>query len=86
MATLTLSLSNELNEFVAAQVAAGGYASAEAYVQALLQEARRRKAWEKLEAMALEGLNSGPPLEITEEFWKQLDRDVKKKRPKARKS
>ena len=37
----------------------------------LIREDEKRTAEEKLEALLLEGLNSGDPIEITPEYWER---------------
>jgi hypothetical protein len=36
-----------------------------------IREDERRRAIEKLEALLLEGSASGPPIEVTPEYWKE---------------
>ena len=54
--------------------------SIEAYVERLLRS--DEQADEELERLALEGLNSGDPIEITSEYWEEqhrrLDQRLKK--------
>ena len=71
METMNIALSAEMKEFVQSEVAQGGYSSASEYVRRLIREERKRKAEERLEALLLEGLNSGDPIEVTEEWWQQ---------------
>jgi antitoxin ParD1/3/4 len=52
-------------------------------MRALIRDDQKRCAEEKLEALLLEGLNSGDPLEITPEYWERkriqlIDRHSKK--------
>lgn len=74
--SFTFALSEAARRFLDEHAALEGHADADAYVRWLVREERKRKAREKLEAMLMEGLNSGPPIEVTEEFWEQLRRDV----------
>lgn len=37
----------------------------------MAHEEQKRPAEEKLEALLLEGLNSGEPIEITPEYWEK---------------
>ena len=69
MSTLQLSLPESMRAFVEEQVAKGGHGSADEYVRTLIREVQIRQEKEKLEAMLLEGLNSGEPIEVTEEYW-----------------
>jgi antitoxin ParD1/3/4 len=36
---------------------------------------QKRKSEARLEALLLEGLNSGPPVEITPEYWERKQQD-----------
>lgn len=67
--TMNISLPDPMKDFVDHQVASGHYSSASEYVRKLIREDEKRKAEEKLEALLLEGLNSGDPIEITPEYW-----------------
>jgi antitoxin ParD1/3/4 len=55
-------------------VAEGRYTSAEDYVSGLIRAERRRRAKEKVEALLLEGLNSGAPTPMTADDWANLRR------------
>lgn len=83
MTTVSITLSDSLKEFVEAQVATGNYASAGDYVLALLRAAQKRQAWDKVEALVLEGLNSGETLEVTEEYWEAKRRRLGERHPEA---
>ena len=68
---MNISLPDPMKDFVDHQVASGRYSSASEYVRELIREDERRRAEEKLEALLLEGLNSGDPIEITPEYWER---------------
>lgn len=74
--SLNISLGERLKSFIEEQAAAGGFARPDEYVSAVLNAERRRKAQNELEELLLEGLNSGPPIEATEEFWEQHRREL----------
>ena len=76
METINVSLPDSLKAFVETQVAEGGYSSASEYIRDLIRADQKRKAEEKLEALLLEGLNSGEPIEITESFWDEKRRQL----------
>ena len=69
MTTMNISLPEELKTFIDEQVAGGGYSSTSEYVRALIRDARKAAARQRLEALLLEGINSGDPVEVTPEFW-----------------
>jgi antitoxin ParD1/3/4 len=66
---MTISLPDPLKQFVEQQVSAGGYASAEEYIGALV-EAERERA--RIEEFIVEGLESGPATEMTAEDWEDI--------------
>lgn len=52
-------------------MSAGGYSTPSEYLRELLRKDQKQRAEEKLEALLLEGLNSGEPIEITPEYWER---------------
>jgi antitoxin ParD1/3/4 len=79
MATMNISLPDPLREFVEERVTEGGYSTASEYFRDLIREDQKRRAREKLEALLLEGLDSGPPTEVTSEWWEQFSADLKRR-------
>jgi antitoxin ParD1/3/4 len=73
---MTISLPEPLKQFVEQQVSAGGYASAEEYIGALV-EAERARA--RLEELIVEGLESGPATEMTAQDWEDIRRKVRER-------
>lgn len=71
MTSLNISLPESLKEYVEVQVSAGGYSTPSEYVRELLRQDQKQRAEEKLEALLLEGLNSGEPIEISPEYWER---------------
>jgi len=67
--TMNIALPQSLKDYVLEQVAGGGYSTASEYVRELIRADQKRKAREKIEALLLEGLESGEPIEVTDEFW-----------------
>lgn len=65
MATMNISLSDPLKQFVDEEVSEGGYSSTSDYVRDLIRQRQRRKAEDLLRQLIAEGLASGPakPLE-----------------------
>jgi antitoxin ParD1/3/4 len=76
MTSLNISLPESLKTFAEEQATAGGYTSVSEYLRELLRADQRRKAKARLEALLLEGLNSGEPIEVTPRFWDDLRRDL----------
>jgi len=71
MTILNVSLPESMQGFVNEQVAKGGYSSATEYIQHLIGQERERVAKVRLETLLLEGLDSGEPIEITDEWWEE---------------
>jgi antitoxin ParD1/3/4 len=85
MQTMNISLPDQLKEFVDEQVGSGRYSSVSEYVRDLIRDDEKRKAQERLEAMLMEGLQSGDPAEMTRDDWAQIRREAAKQL-EARKS
>lgn len=67
--TLEITLPEPLRAFVDEQVAAGNYTNPSNYLEELVREDQKRRAQDRLEALLLEGLDSGPPIKVTPEYW-----------------
>ena len=71
MTTLNISLPESMGDFISEQVTTGGYSTASEYIRHLIRQELERVAKAKLETLLLEGLDSGEPIEITDEWWEQ---------------
>ncbi len=69
MATMNISLPDELKTFVDTQVAEHGYGSTSEYLRDLI---RKQRDIEKLRNMLLEGANSGPGRLVDDAFFAEL--------------
>ena len=69
MTTLNISLPEPMRDYVDQQVAQGGYSTASEYIRQLVREDQKRAAKERLEALLMEGIESGPSIEITDQYW-----------------
>jgi antitoxin ParD1/3/4 len=69
--TMNVSMPVVLKEYVEKQAEALGYASSSEYIRELVREDQKRRAEARLEALLLEGLNSGDPIEVTPQFWEE---------------
>lgn len=76
MSGTTYELSEQSRAFVEAQAADEGFASPSAYLDALVRQARIKKAKQALEAKLLEAMNSGTAAEMTREEWDEMEREV----------
>jgi antitoxin ParD1/3/4 len=75
MVSVHLNLSEELEQFVNGQAEAGAFDGAGAYIEALIERARKGK--EYLEALLIEGLDSGDPIPLDDEEWNRIRSEVK---------
>ena len=71
LASLNISLPQSLKDYVENQVSTGGYSTPSEYLRELLRHDQKRRADEKLEALLLEGLSFGSPIEVTPEYWEK---------------
>src|SRR2546427_1784058 len=72
MQTMNISLPDQLKEFVDEQVGSGRYSTVSEYVRDLIRDDEKRKAQEKFEAMLMEGIQSGEPVEMTPQDWADI--------------
>jgi len=72
MATMNMSLPDELKEFVDEEVRAGGYASTSDYMRDLIRQRQRAKAAEFLRQLIAEGLGSGPATPIEPDYFERM--------------
>lgn len=69
MATMNISLTDDLKQFVDEQVAEHAYASTSEYLRDLI---RRQRDIAKLRGMLLEGVNSGPATPMEPDFFDKM--------------
>jgi len=72
---MNVSLPEELKEYVEAQIKRG-YSTPSEYVRELIREDQKRRAREKLDALLLEGLNSGESSPVDSKFWSDLKKEA----------
>lgn len=72
MQTMNISLPDQLKEFVDTQVGSGRYSSVSEYVRELIRDDEKRKAQNRIEALLLEGLQSGEATEMTPQDWTDI--------------
>ena len=78
MTTITVNLSDDLQQFVADQTQVGSYPDPAAYIQALIQRAKMGQA--RIAKLIDEGLESGDPLPLNADTWKNIRAEVAKRR------
>ena len=65
----TFAFSESAQAFIDEQVASGRFGSANEFVENLVEQARKHAARKELEGALLAGLNSGPGIPVTPEYW-----------------
>jgi antitoxin ParD1/3/4 len=76
MATMNISLTDELKAFVDQQVAEHAYASTSEYLRDLI---RKQRDIEKLRGLLLEGFNSGPAETVTPETFRKMREELRER-------
>jgi antitoxin ParD1/3/4 len=82
MDPLSVSLPADMKEFVEREVRAGGFATADEYVRALLRTEQQRKARENIEALLLEGVRSNSASPMTRQDWDEIRNEVRERHAK----
>jgi antitoxin ParD1/3/4 len=72
MSNLNLLVPQPVKAFIDAEVAAGRYRNPSDFICALVREAKKKKARERVEVLLQEAIDSGEPVEATPSFWKKL--------------
>lgn len=83
METMNIALPEPMKQFVQERVAEGGYSSVSEYVRELIRIDQKRKTEERLDALLLEGLHSGDPVPVTQEYWEEKKRKLTERLGKA---
>ena len=82
--TLNVSLTAPLRAFVDQQVAGGEYRTASEYIRELVRQARKHAADQRLEALLLEGLESGEARPMTADDWTEMRHELKRRLAKRK--
>ncbi|MGD0297895.1 MAG: type II toxin-antitoxin system ParD family antitoxin [Bryobacteraceae bacterium] len=85
MASLNISLPKTLREYIDAQVQEGCYSTPSEYLRSLIREDQKRKTAGRIEALLLEGLASGEPVEVDQAFWNKKRSALTARHRKTRK-
>jgi antitoxin ParD1/3/4 len=83
METMNIALPESMKQFVQERVTEGGYSSVSEYVRELIRADQKRKAEERIDALLLEGLESGPPILVSSEYWEAKKRRLTERLGKA---
>ncbi|NEO88111.1 MAG: type II toxin-antitoxin system ParD family antitoxin [Spirulina sp. SIO3F2] len=79
MKTMNISLPETLRDYVDEQIEAGGYGTVSEYIRDLIRQDQRRKAKARVEALLLEGLDSGEATPMTEADWTAIRQTVQER-------
>jgi antitoxin ParD1/3/4 len=76
METMNIALPESMKQFVQERVSQGGYSSVSEYMRELIRADQKRKVEERIDALLLEGLDSGQPISITADYWEEKKRKL----------
>ena len=74
MATMNISLNDNLRDYVQERLVDSGFSNASDYMRSLIREDRERFLQQRLETQLLEGLASGETSAVDSVFWQDLRR------------
>jgi antitoxin ParD1/3/4 len=83
MDTMNIALPETMKQFVQERVSEGGYSSVSEYVRELIRADQKRKAEQRIDALLLEGLDSGQPIAVTPEYWEAKKRRLTERLSRA---
>lgn len=83
MATVNISMPDDMRLFVERQVSEAGFGTTSEYVRSLIREAQRRVDDEALQRQLLEGLR-GETLELTPADWQAIRNEALKRATKRK--
>jgi antitoxin ParD1/3/4 len=73
-----------LKQYIENQVAGGTYSTPSEYVRGLIREDQKRRAKEAIESALMEGLRSGPAVEIDSAYWARRRKELRERHRRAR--
>jgi antitoxin ParD1/3/4 len=77
MASLHISLSDEMRAFVDTQVSGGAYHNHSEYVRDLIRHDQERRTQMQMDTLLLQGLESGTPMALTADDWQEIREQVR---------
>jgi antitoxin ParD1/3/4 len=69
---LTVTLPEPLGDYVRERAAQGAHGDPADYVRALIAEDMRQREEERIDALLMEGINSGPAEPMTQQDWDHI--------------
>lgn len=85
MATMTISLPDPMRDFIESEVSSGNYGSASELFREMVRERQKAKTQERLEALLLEGLESGEPVQVTKQYIEKRRKELRQKLERGKK-
>jgi antitoxin ParD1/3/4 len=83
MDTMNIALPETMKHFVQERVSECGYSSVSEYVRDLIRADQKRRTEQRIDALLLEGLDSGQPVSVTPEYWEEKKRKLTERLAKA---
>jgi len=80
MATMNISLNNQLKGFVQERITQTGFSNVSDYIRSLIREDQQRYQQQRLEQLLLEGLDSGKIKNIDDQFWQTFKQRLNQKK------
>lgn len=71
MTQLTIALPDQAQSYINEQLADGSYKTVDEFIISLILAEEKRQTQHKLNRMIRDGLESGEPIAITDEWWEQ---------------
>ena len=84
METMNIALPETMKRFVRDRVSEGGYGSVSEYVRELIRADQKRKSDERIDALLIEGLESGKPIQVSQEYWAAKKRKLSERASKTK--
>ena len=81
MTTMNISLPDALKNFVDAQVQERGFSTSSEYIRELIRNDQVRQGEQRLAALMLEGLESGPAIPVDATYWDAKREALKRRHP-----
>jgi len=75
MTKVLVSLPEPLKQFIDGLVAAGTFKDSSEYLRTLIESDRQAREKTRVEALLIEGLDSGPSTPMTPDDWEEIERE-----------
>jgi antitoxin ParD1/3/4 len=79
MAVVNISLPDQMKEYIDERLTEGHFSSTSEYIRDLVRGDQKRRAQEHLEALLIEGLESGESIEVTENYIEKKRAELKRR-------